>query len=86
MSAVAEMTQKQQAVEFVVAVPMTPKFPTYSSGVRAFGDVNLAFEDMDTDEARRGWIAANNALFDGVDPLDQGPGIEGDYEWIRRGC
>ena len=86
MNTVAQMTQTQQAVDFVVAISMAPKYPTFNSGVYAFGDVNLTFEDMDTDAARRGWIAANNALFDGCDPLDQGPGIEGDYEWIRRGC
>lgn len=75
-----------QEVEEVETVTFTPKYPTFNSAVYAFGDNDVAFEDMDTDAARAGWTACVMALSDGSDPMDQGAGIEGDYEWIRGGC
>ncbi len=75
-----------QEVEEVETVTFSPKYPTFNSAVYAFGQIDRTFEDMDTDAARAGWTACIMALSDGTDPMDQGPSIEDDYEWIRRGC
>ncbi len=75
-----------QEVEEVEQVTFAPVYPTFNSGVYAFGSVGLSFDDMDSEPARAGWTACIMALTDGTDPMDQGAGIEGDYEWIRGGC
>ena len=75
-----------QEVEEVETVTFTPKYPTFNSAVYAFGNNDVSFDDMDSEPARAGWTACIMALSDGSDPMDQGAGIEGDYEWIRGGC